>query len=467
MVASYSWFLALRYLLSRWINLIGMVGVAVAVWALIVVISVFSGFIGEIRAGIREATPTLLLAGLADGTSFEAVDALLHADDDVVATAPRLRHYATYHPFGRRARQVQTTRSLSTNPLSFDFVELLGIDAARESDTTGFQGWLANAATSPYAVGDASAPFSVDPGLVQLWMLRAGHALPPGGLLESPPGILISRRRLESRALETGQEVAVVSARFAEVGDGTELRKLRRLFAIAGGFDTRHRVFDESIALIPIWELREMLGHGFHDPLAVDIASDVAIRVRDGADLASVAQRLERACSARFGGKVLTWEQQNSVFLGAVDQERGMMKLILFAVMLVSAFLIYATLNMMVTQKTKDIGILSSMGASPGGILAIFLLTGAVIAVVGCTIGVASGMLSAIYLNDVNDWTRAEFGIELFPTDLYAIDAIPYQLEAGWILQVVAGALVISLLAAYLPARRSARMEPVRALAYE
>ena len=144
-----------------------------------------------------------------------------------------------------------------------------------------------------------------------------------------------------------------------------------------------------------------------------------------------------------------------------------MMKLILFAVMLVAAFLIYSTLHMTVTQKTRDVGILTSMGAAPPGILRIFLLSGGVIGVTGALLGVATGLLSAHYLNDLNDWSRARLGVELFPTELYSLDRIPYEIEPGWVTQVAVSALVITLLAAWLPARRAARMDPVRALSHE
>ena len=134
MIRAFSSFLALRYLRSRWINVLGTLGVAVGVWALIVVIAVFSCFIGEIRTSIRGATPDLLCTGLPRGASFAAIEAVLAQDKDVQATAPRLRHHAMYFPHGRGTR-TQATRALATNPLVFDAVELFGIDPEREART--------------------------------------------------------------------------------------------------------------------------------------------------------------------------------------------------------------------------------------------------------------------------------------------------------------------------------------------
>jgi lipoprotein-releasing system permease protein len=122
---------------------------------------------------------------------------------------------------------------------------------------------------------------------------------------------------------------------------------------------------------------------------------------------------------------------------------------------------------MMVAQKTKDIGVLTALGATPRGVAGIFLACGTVLATVGCSLGTLSGWLSAIYLNDVNDWCKAQFGIELFPTALYSLPRIPYRLEAAWILQVVGGAFLLALLVSFLPARRAARLDPITALNYE
>lgn len=480
MIRAFSAFLALRYLRSRWINVLGTLGIAVAVWALIVVIAVFSGFIGEIRAGVRDATPDLLATNLPMGSSFAAIDAVLRADEDVVATAPRLRHHAMYFPHGRGQR-MQATRALNTNALTFDAVELVGIDPVRERALTGLDRWLTRA-TGPhgedaltYGVADPQHPFAVPPELEEAQALRARSSLGPGRLLDASPGLLVSRRRMSTGWLDRGQRLDVVTGRFTRIDGESELLRVRRAFAISGAFDSGHRIVDETTAFVAIDELRDMLGYAVDDPFATtpqDIVSDVAIAVRAGRDLAGVARRLEellrRAPDALApAASVLTWSEQNRVFLGAVDQERAMMKLVLFAVMLVAASLVYGTQHMTVMQKIKDIGILSSMGAAPRGVQQVFLLSGVFVGSTGCVLGVASGIASAYWLNDINDWSRERLGIELFPTQLYALDRIPYELEPGWIALVAVGALAIAFVAAWLPSRRAARMDPVRALAYE
>lgn len=144
-----------------------------------------------------------------------------------------------------------------------------------------------------------------------------------------------------------------------------------------------------------------------------------------------------------------------------------MMQFVLFVVMVVAAFVIYAVLHMMVVQKWKDIGILASIGGTPRGIGAVFVFCGIVVGGLGALLGGVIGALSVHYLNDVNDWARETMGQSLFPDHLFDLRQIPVHLETNWVVQVALGALVLSLIVAILPARKAARMEPVTALSYE
>ncbi len=472
MAPAYSWFLALRYLFARRVNVLGIAGVAIAVWALIVVIAVFSGFIAEIRGHIRGATADLVLSGVDERCSYEAVRGVLERDPDVVATAPRLQHYAILFPHGWRSfRPIVHTGATGGAPLRFNFVNLVGVDPAREARTTAFAEWLRLDEAEQgarLAVADPARPFAVSEAVYRRALALAGRPQPAGELLSTGHAILQSASRMtRGEPMEVGQVVDVVSARFSRRGGDEAVLKVRRQCVTAGAFATRYRAFDEGNAFVDIELLREMLGHDRYAPGSVDLVTEVAIRLRPGADLVAVAARLQDAVHPVAGGSVQTWEEQNAVFLGAVDHERAMMKLVLFCVMLVAGFLIYATLHMMVTQKVKDIGILGSLGAEPRGIAAIFVLCGVVVAAAGGALGTALGLLSARHLNDVNDWCRDRFGLELFPTELYDLRTIPYRIEPDWVATVLAGAFALALVVAFLPARRAARLDPVKALAYE
>ena len=125
MLAAFAGLLARRYLLTRWVNVLAIGGVALAVWAMIVVISVFSGFIGGIRDDVHGATPDLLLTDLPHDQAYDRLLPLL-ADPDVVATAPRLRHYGAFYV--HRQGLIDQTESVNFQPMGQDFVQILGVD---------------------------------------------------------------------------------------------------------------------------------------------------------------------------------------------------------------------------------------------------------------------------------------------------------------------------------------------------
>lgn len=466
MAPAYSWFLAWRYLWSRRVTWIGIVGVGLAVWALIVVIAVFSGFIGEIRAGARRASPDLLLTDVRPDCDFAQVAPILRADPAVQAVAPRVQHDAILSALGSHARYVHSTRAIETSPLARSFVRVLGVDVAAEAEASDLHQWLDLPPADEFLqVEDVEHPFRVSPHLARRAMLDAGQSprTPIVGRLE---GLVMSVRRLtRGEPIEIGSWIDVISARFVGAPDGdVEVGVTRRPSVLCGAFACGHRTFDDLVVLADIEFVRSMLGHA-PDESDIELCTAVAIKLRPGTDALQAAARLTAAVRDTSGGRVLTWQQQNATFLGAVDQERRMMKICLFAVMLVSGFLIYATLHMMVTQKVHDIGVLTAMGATPHGVQTIFLLGGLTIALFGCAFGAATGIASAVYLNAINDFSRAQFGRELFPTEVYALDEIPYELDPTWIAQVLVGATALALFAAWLPARRAARLDPVRALA--
>jgi ABC-type lipoprotein release transport system permease subunit len=468
-IAVSSWFLARRYLLTRWVNVLGVVGIAVAVWALVFVTSIFSGFIGEIRDGAHEASPDLLATALAPRASYRALRPVLEADPDVVTTAPRLQHYALLYP-EHGSRAVVMTNPIDPSPARFDYYELIGIDPEREAATTALGKWL-DAVDNPLArVEELEQPFQVGPERQRLGRVRTGTLLDQQPALGPVPGILLPAARLRRFDSFAGQWLDLVTAEVQPGGGEHRPRRISRELPVAGAFRTRHRLFDMIYALVPIDLLREMLGHpqdvpridGMPPPL--DLVSAIAIRARAGADLPAIAARLELSLAGHGGGSVLTWEEQNAQLLGAVDRERALMQIVLFAVLLVAAFLVFATLYMMVSTKTHDIGILTAMGASPSAVATIFVVCALIVGALGAALGTAGGVASALNLNELNAWTRGAFGVELFPTHLYNLERIPVEVEPGRVTLFALGAVALSLLVALIPARRAARLDPVAAL---
>jgi ABC-type lipoprotein release transport system permease subunit len=496
-IRAFSPFLALRYLITRRINILGVLGVAFAVWAMLVVDGVFTGFVRDIRNNVESSAPPLLLTDLPHDSSFTVFHDALFDDPDVVALAPRLRQHAMLQPI----RQDQRTRAKrGSNQLDFDhtkngFAMLIGIDPLLETKVVSMSAWLLRGSHEIARYGRDESPSKVfdEPDEERLaemllpdrveWDMRRRAGMPHDPDINnhrsSLPGLLMGWRRVFNLPhIQDGDPFEVVCASFPG-GDGengaVSMRTTQKPFASAGWFGSGNRMFDEVTALVPIEPLRTMLGHDIDDLTSIPLVTDVAIRPRDGItgnELIALQRRLEKKAQAVLpeGSKpcsVLTWQEQNSVYLKAVEQEHAMMTIVLMIVMLVSAFVIYATLHMMVVQKIKDIGIISAVGGSPRGIGSVFLINGTVVGVLGSLLGVAAGVMSAIWINPVNDWLYANYRIELFPRETFDLQGIPCHLEPSWVIAVAIGAIVLSIIVAFIPARKAARMNPVTALAFE
>lgn len=493
---AFSPFLALRYLLTRRINLLGTFGVMFAVWAILVVDSVFTGFVSDIRDDVRRSAPDLLVTDLPHDTGYEPLREVLEAETAIVAaTAPRLRHHGLFQPLQQPERFARPMASADVdfNHMEGGFALLVGIDPLREVQVTDLKGWLLDASEvfarrggdiPPSQVLDEPDPVRraslLQPDKVE-WHARGRAGLDREARVEDFrsqwPGLLLGwKRYFYAPWLHEGDPIDLLCPAFVpKAGGGLRLRPHRLRLAFAGYFRTGHRIFDETSAMLPIEELRTALGQDLADPDGIDLVTDVAIKLAPGLvgrDLAAAKTRLQALVQAKLptGSKpcsVLDWEEQNTVFLSAIAHEQAMMQFVLFVVMLVSAFVIYATLHMMVTQKIKDIGILSALGGTPRGIGAVFLLCGGVVGATGAISGALLGMLTAHHLNDMNAWLYANAGLELFPRQLFDLAEIPVHLTPSWTAKVAIGALVLSLLVAFLPARKASRIHPVTALAYE
>jgi lipoprotein-releasing system permease protein len=446
----YRYFLALRYLLSRPINLIAMAGVMVSVWAMILVVSIFSGFLEEVRAHIHAATADLTVICAGGPVSYAEIEPLLRSDPNVAACAPRVIWYGLLHAFGKSAEVLPALRPLHKPGAETPLVSLIGIDPAAEMQVTGLGEWLDRVERGDLRVDDPRHP------------LRTPAAGPEGTRL---PGILLSEQRLRDEFVGKGAVVKITSARLANAAGGQNLTWLDQEFAVAGAYATRHHEFDGTNCFVDIDHLRPMM-----DSAAADPVTEVVVRCKDPAANAETAERLRRKLEAegpesRFF--VGTWQRLNEQFLSAVDHQRSLMKLVLFVIMVVAAFLMYATLSMMVTEKTHDIGILTAMGATSRGVMQVFVSCGFAVQLLGAVLGAVAGCISSVYLDDLNKWLRATFQVDLFPTTIYNLERVPYDLDPLWIAQVVSVAMVVGVVVAGLPAWRAARFDPLQALRNE
>ncbi len=164
---------------------------------------------------------------------------------------------------------------------------------------------------------------------------------------------------------------------------------------------------------------------------------------------------------------VQTWEEVNAKFLHAVENEKSLVTILFGIISIVAIFLIFCIFFMIVVEKTRDIGIVKSVGANSKAVAWIFLGYGLTIGVVGGGMGLLAGYLIVHNINELHSWLAKLTGAPIWDPETYAFDTIPNTMNPREVTVIVAVAIVASLLGALVPAIRAARMHPIEALRWE
>jgi lipoprotein-releasing system permease protein len=162
-----------------------------------------------------------------------------------------------------------------------------------------------------------------------------------------------------------------------------------------------------------------------------------------------------------------SWIQRNGTYVTALVVERNVMRLILFIVVVITALNIITGVLMLVKNKARDIAILRTIGATRAGVVRIFMMSGTVLGMAGVGTGVLLGVLCAIYIAPIQHFLEYITGTELFPADIYQLDALPAKLEWAEVASVGGAAFVVTLLMSVIPSLWAARLNPVEALRFE
>ena len=230
---------------------------------------------------------------------------------------------------------------------------------------------------------------------------------------------------------------------------------------VVDSFRSGMNEYDTSIVLMNINELQK--NRGMHLDNSI---TSIHIRLKDYNDAPKAIAALERAFPPGMVS-IKTWEEKQSLLLSAVEVETAILNVLLFLIITVAGFGILAIFYMIVVEKTRDIGILKSLGASSNGIMSIFLSYGLALGIVGSTAGVIIGLLFVRYINEIENGLSLLTGRKVFDEKIYYFPEIPTSVNSIMVLSVAFGAISIAVLASILPARRAARLHPVRALRFE
>jgi lipoprotein-releasing system permease protein len=236
-------------------------------------------------------------------------------------------------------------------------------------------------------------------------------------------------------------------------------------FTIVDLYESKMSEYDSQFVFVPIRKLQELRGM-IEPTTGVGRVNVIQIKLKPGTDGDAVREKLQKAFSPTLYD-IRTWQEEQGALLAAVRMESAILNVLLFMIIAVAGFGILAIFYMIVVEKTRDIGILKSLGAPGRGVMGIFLGYGLSLGVVGSGVGMVAGLLFVRYINQIAAGLGWITGRPVFDPKIYYFYKIPAIVMPQTVLWIVAGALTIAVAASILPARRAARLHPVEALRYE
>lgn len=226
---------------------------------------------------------------------------------------------------------------------------------------------------------------------------------------------------------------------------------------VVGLFDSGHYEYDATLVMLHIDDAARMF--------RLEGPTGVRLKLRDLHQARAVADELAVQLSDRV--VVRDWTRQNRTWFAAVQLEKRMMFIILTLIVAVAAFNLVSTLVMTVTDKRADIAILRTLGASPGSVMAIFVVQGALVGVIGTMSGLLLGLGVAFNIDVIVPALERALSASFLPRDIYLISRMPSDPRAGDILPVALISLLLSFAATLYPSWRASRVNPAEALRYE
>jgi lipoprotein-releasing system permease protein len=257
--------------------------------------------------------------------------------------------------------------------------------------------------------------------------------------------------------LGIGSKITLVSPQGTATVLGTVPRI--RAYTVRAIFQVGFNEADTSFVFLPL-EAAQVF---FRLPNAV---TQIEVMVRDP-DAVGVVNREIRKTYSGPPARIMDWTQSNNSLFAAVQVERNVMFLILTLIIVVAAFNVISSLIMMVKDKTRDIAVLRTLGATSGAVMRIFLMCGASVGVAGTVLGTVLGIVFCLNIETIRHWLESLTGTNLFNPEVYFLSRLPADLRWPEVVQVVVMALVLSLLATLYPSWRAARTDPVEALRSE
>jgi lipoprotein-releasing system permease protein len=415
-------FIGLRYLKAKRkstfisiITFISTAGVALGVMALIVVLAVMTGFENDLKEKILGTNAHIVV--IRSGAPMEDYRS-------VIEKLKGFKGVQAATPFIYNQVMLSSGKNVSG-------VVLRGIDVATDRQVTRLSKSIVEGSID-----------SLDPVM--------------GQGADATPGLMVGKELAKHLNLFLGDKVNVISP----MGNITPLGMMPRMkpFKVTGIFNTGMFEYDSTLAYVSLGQAQSFFDLG-------DTVTGIQLKVEDVYHTDELARSINREMGINFYAR--DWMQMNKNILFALKTEKIVMFIILTLIVLVAAFGIASTLFMVVMEKTRDIAILKSMGATGTSIMKIFVLEGLIIGVIGTLIGVGSGLLVALNLEPIIDVIQKITGQDFFSKDIYYLDHFPSLVVPADVVLISVTAVLISFMATLYPAWQASRMLPAEALRYE
>ena len=512
----YKLLLCLRYLRTRYIALICIISVTLGVATMIVVNSVMAGFTHEMQARINGMLGDLVFESRSmDG----AADAQAHiakireiAGDAIVGISPTVHvpslmyievngqlltkqvtlvgidqaTYASVSEFGsylqHPANRQQLEFKLRGGGYDVYDSQITDPSQLKERLQMKIAGWshrkkmaarkkqrqsLQNPpqGTSPSAAQEVSPPSTVNP-------FQANNDQPQGTdfnpALETHVGIVLGIGTCGYRAADGSDHFVALpgdDVRISFPKASLPPEAINEFYTIVDIYESKMSEYDSNFVFVPLHALQQ--SRGMIDPTSgIGKFTSIQIKLKPGANADAVRDKLRNAFPAQFY-MISTWRDKQGPLLAAVQMETAVLNVLLFMIIAVAGFGILAIFYMIVVEKTRDIGILKSLGASGRGVMGIFLGYGLSLGIVGAGAGMVLGLLFVANINEIADLLGRITGQPVFDPSVYYFYKIPTIISPFTVTWICLGAILIAVLASVMPARRAARLHPVRALRYE